>query len=213
MKKQNNVTKPEVFNTLSDEFRDIASWLAYDIGGSKIEHRSIEPRDVVMPEGFNIDFANTRAMFVTDSFEKKINLRNDWESYHDPEHQTDVNLPYMVIDTWVEGAYITQLFKDFPDKKRGYAHEKMLEYADGQENDAIDSSIKKFQQEFDLVNPDVIFVLGKDPMEDLEMLKDMKKLVINGEVKIVRLADYDTIDHAFENRDKIIETGESIHNQ
>lgn len=213
MKKQNNETKPEVFNALSDEFRDVASWLAYDIGGSKIEHRSIEPIDIIMPEGFNIDFANTRAMFVTDSFEKYINLRNDWESFHNPDLKDDTNIPYMVIDTWAEGAYITQLFKDYGDKKHGYAHEKLLEYMDGQSHPEIDDSIAKFQKEFDLVNPDAIFVIGKDAMEDLEMLKDAKKLVINGEVKLIRLADYDTIDHAFENRDKVIATGESINNQ
>lgn len=213
MKKQNNVTDLEVFTALSNDFRTKASWLAYDIGGSKIEHRSIEPKDVVMPAGFNIEFANTRAMFITDSFFDKDYLREDWSNFHDSQNPDDVNIPYFVIDTWAEGSYITELFKDFGDKKPGFAHEKLLEYADGQANAEIESSIASFQKEFDLVNPDVIFAIGKDAMDDLEMLKDMKKLEINGEVKLVKLHEYHDLEQAFLNRDKVIEVGESINRQ
>ena len=184
------MNKREIFDLLSQNFSQYASWALYDISDEQINNSTIKAKDVgfktfidKLQEKINFD-----GIFLALNGAEREILVEKWSNLHDVRGVSqDYKIPYMIKNTKYEGCYMTDLFKGIhmtQSDKFNIAIKKP-------ENKAIyEASIKSFQYEYNLIKPKAIICFGRDVEKYLKKMIKEKQLEIDKDVEIIRLTHY-----------------------
>lgn len=184
------MNKKELVKTLEKKGYDkFGSWALYDVPEEKLKEETIKKSDLsFQPFQKNLfQKINTNGLFVALNWSGRGGKTESWENFHDTDSRSqDYKIPYMVIGTPYEGSYMTDLFKNFPETKSS----KVLKAIKLPENKQMyEESIRLFQEEVDLIQPQKIFCFGNATYNFLNKLKG-KDLNISDSVEMIKISHY-----------------------
>lgn len=157
----------DIYEKLLDKhFDKYGSWALYDISEEAIKNKTIKTKDIGFDSFRTIlkdpkkraKKLNTQTILLALNWSSRGSVKTPWGNFHDLSSLSrDYKIPYIINGTQYEGAYMTDLFKDFPEKN---SNEVLKYFKDETHELDLKKSISRFQEELDIIQPREIICFG-----------------------------------------------------
>lgn len=185
---------------LKKQYCRYGSWALYDVSQEAWDNKTIKTKDVSFaPFEKQLDDPTTRAeklntkvILLGLNWSSRGPVMTSWGNFHDLSPRSrDYKIAYIVKGTPYEGAYMTDLYKDYPDTASGDVV-KYFNSPAGEE--ALKKSVSRFQEELDIIQPNEIICFGDAAFANLNELVDKHLLNLDPDkIKIRKTYHYSAV--------------------